>query len=100
MLREVVVFAMFKDENAVRLQQLFLEDEVWNLGQLLQCIGWVGKDKVVLLLTTLDEAEDITANGKYFGGCPLVIRTPLSIWRGVVGEAVDAFSNEAVVVAV
>ena len=50
MLGEVVVFAVFKDEDAVGLQQLLFEDEVGNLGQLLQRVGWVGKDKVILLL--------------------------------------------------
>ena len=60
--REVVVFAVLKDEDAALFQQCFLEDEVRDCGQLLQRIGRVGKDEVVLLPAGLDEAENIATD--------------------------------------
>ena len=65
--REVVVFAVFKDEDALVRQQLLFKDEVGNLGQFLQGIGRVGKDQVVLLLARLDEAEHIATDGNDIG---------------------------------
>ena len=50
MLREIVVLAVLEDEDALRLQQAMLEDEIGNSGQLLQGIGRVGKDEVELLV--------------------------------------------------
>ena len=61
MLREIVVLAVLEDEDALRLQQAMLEDEVGNGGQLLQGIGRVGKDEVELLVAGLNVAEDIGA---------------------------------------
>ena len=46
---EVVVLAMFEDEDAFGSKDLLLEYEVGNLGQFLQRVGRVGKDKVKLL---------------------------------------------------
>ena len=46
---EVVVLAMFEDEDAFRGKDVLLEYEVGNLGQFLQRVGRVGKDKVKLL---------------------------------------------------
>ena len=60
---EVVVFAMFEDEDTLGLEQTFLEDETWNPGQLLQGIGRIGKDEVELLLARLDETEGIATKG-------------------------------------
>ena len=71
MCREVVVFAVLKDEDAALFQQCFLEDEVRDCGQLLQRIGRVGKDEVELLMTTLDEAEYITSK-RNDAGCWLM----------------------------
>ena len=59
---EVVVFAMFEDEDTLGLEQAFLEDETWNLGQLFQGIGRIGKDEIELLFARLDEAEDIASD--------------------------------------
>ncbi len=59
---EVVVFAMFEDEDTLGLEQAFLEDETRNLGQLFQGIGRIGKDEVELLFARLDEAKGIAAN--------------------------------------
>ena len=60
---EVVVLAMFEDEDAILLQQSVLEDERRNLFQVRQGIGRVGKDEVELFVATLDEAEHIAADG-------------------------------------
>ena len=46
---EVVVLAMFEDEDAFGSKDVLLEYEVGNLGQFLQRVGRVGKDKVKLL---------------------------------------------------
>ena len=64
MLREVMVLAVFEDQDAVGLQQLTFKDEVGNLGKLLQRIRRVGKDEVILLAAGLDEAEDICTQRK------------------------------------
>ena len=60
---EVVVFAVLEDEDTVVLQQVVLKDKPRNGRQFLQRVGWVGEDEVVLLLATLDEAENIGTNG-------------------------------------
>ena len=54
-----MVFAVFEDKDAIRLQQVFLEDERRDGRQFLQCIGRVGKDKVELLFTALDKLKRI-----------------------------------------
>ena len=60
---EVVVFAMFEDEDTLGLEQAFLEDETWNLGQFFQGIGRIGKDEVELQFARLDEAEHVATKG-------------------------------------
>ena len=76
---------MLKDKDAILLQQVFLENQVGNLGQFFQSVWRVGKDKVELLLTRLDETEDISADGN----------------GGIVGrEFFETFLYEAVVVTV
>ena len=52
---------MFEDKNAVILQQAIVEDEPWDLWQLLQGVGRIGEYEIVLLFARLHEAEDITA---------------------------------------
>lgn len=83
MLREVVVLAMFEDEDAVSLQQPFLEDDIGDGRQLLECVGWVGKDEVVLLSTGLQEAEDITTEN-----AGIVRTVPLELQQTLLDEAV------------
>lgn len=61
MLGEVVVLAVLKHKDAVGLQKTLLHDKVGNLRQLLQGVGRVGKDKVILLPARLDEAKDVGA---------------------------------------
>ena len=63
MVGEIVVFAVFKDEDAAVFQQLPADDEVGNLGQFLQCVWRVGKDEVILLPTAFQESEHIAADG-------------------------------------
>ena len=46
---EVVVLAMFEDEDAFGSKDVLLEYEVGYLWQFLEGIGRVGKDKVKLL---------------------------------------------------
>ena len=48
---EIVVFAMLKNEDTFGLQQVTLEDEVGNGGQLFERVGRIGKDKAERLLT-------------------------------------------------
>ena len=59
--REVVILSVLKNKHPTLFQQSFLKYQVRNRGQVLQCIRWVVKDKVILLLTGFDEAEDIAA---------------------------------------
>ena len=63
MLREIIVFAVFKDKDTILFQQLLFDNQVWNLWQLLQRIGRISKDKVILLLARLNKAEDIATDG-------------------------------------
>jgi len=60
---EVVVFAVFKDEDSIFLEQIVRQDQVRDGRQFLQGVGRVGKDKVELLLACLDEAEGIATQG-------------------------------------
>ena len=46
---EIIILAMFEDENAFGSKDVLLEDEVGNLRKFLECVGRVGKDKVKLL---------------------------------------------------
>ena len=62
MVGEVVVLAMLEHEDTVLVQQVAVQYEVWNLGELLQCVRWVGEDEVELLLATLQEAEHVATN--------------------------------------
>ena len=54
-----MVFAVFKDKNAVFLEQILLKDQIWYRWQFLQSVGRVGEDKVELLSARLDKPEDI-----------------------------------------
>ena len=59
---------MFEDEDAFGSKDVLLEYEVGYLGQFLEGIGRVGKDKVKLLSARFDEAEYIaTDRGAYIG---------------------------------
>ena len=45
---------VFKNKNAVFGEQLFFKDEVGQFWQIGQCVGWVGKDNVELLISSPD----------------------------------------------
>ena len=62
MLREIIVFAMLKDEDASFVEIVAIQNEVWNLRQLLQGVWRISKDKVKLLLAGLQKTEYITTN--------------------------------------
>lgn len=107
-LGEIVVLAVFEDEEAVRLEQAAIDDEVGQCGELLQGIRRVGKDEVELLVAGLDEAEDVAADGYHLGDSPPVIRfathrgdSPLCGRGGrPSAEFLQAVLDEAVVVTV
>ena len=60
-LREVIVLAMFKDEETVLAQHLSFENHVGDFSQLLQCIWRVSKDDVVFCTASAYEAENIVS---------------------------------------
>ena len=68
MLGEVMVFAMLQHEETLGLQQLSLKDDVGQRWQLLQGVGWVGKDKVELLLTAFQKTKSLSTQ-RHYGDC-------------------------------
>ena len=62
MLGEIIVFAMLKDEDASFVEIVAIQNEVWNLRQLLQCVWRISKNEIKLLLAGLKKAEYITTN--------------------------------------
>ena len=64
MVGEIVVLAMLENEDALFVEKIAIEYEVWNLGELLQCVWRIGKDEIELLLAGSQEAEYIAANQK------------------------------------
>ena len=64
MIREVLLLSVFQDKESVLAQQLVREDDIWELLQLWQRIGRVGKDKVELLVTFAQETENISSYRK------------------------------------
>ena len=66
-LGEVVVLAVFQTEDAVGQEQLALENEVGQGGDLLQGVGWVGKNEVELLVAGFEKAEHVATNGEGTG---------------------------------
>ena len=64
MVGEIVVLAMFENEDALFVEKVTIQYEVWNLGELLQCVWRIGKDEIELLFAGSQEAEYIAANQK------------------------------------
>ena len=58
-LGEIVLLAVLEDENAILVEQLMLEYEVWERWQLFQRIRRVGKNEVERLVAGFHETEDI-----------------------------------------
>lgn len=65
MLGEIIVFAMLKDEDASFVEIVAIQNEVWNLRQLLQSVWRIGKDKVKLLLAGLQKTENNHHESEY-----------------------------------
>ena len=68
MIGKVQVFSMFKNKHTFFFENPFLEYQVGNVGNFWQSVGWVGKDKVELLSTTLHKAEHIASQGNTLVG--------------------------------
>lgn len=68
---------MFKDKDAIFLQQLLFKNQVRNLWQLLQGVRRICKDEVKLLVATLDETEHIASNALNTLSCVQLIYTLL-----------------------
>ena len=64
MVGEIVVLAMFENEDAALVQKVTIQNEVWNLREFLQSVRWIGKDEIKLLLAGSQEAEHIATNQK------------------------------------
>ena len=64
MVGEIVVLAMLENEDALFVEKVAIEYEVWNLGELLQCVWRIGKDEIELLFAGSQEAEYIATNQK------------------------------------
>ena len=59
-IREVVVFAVLEDEDAVVFQKSSLKDEAGNRRQFLQSVWRICEDEIKLPLARFDIAEHIT----------------------------------------
>ena len=57
MLGEIIILAMFENEDAALVQKVTIQNEVWNLREFFQSVGWIGKDEIKLLLAGSQEAE-------------------------------------------
>ena len=64
MLGEIIILAMFENEDALFVEKVAIEYEVWNLGKFLQRIWRIGKDEIEFLLAGSQEAEHIATNQK------------------------------------
>ena len=64
MLGEIIILAMFENEDAALVQKVTIQNEVWNLWEFLQSVRWIGKDEIKLLLAGSQEAEHIATNQK------------------------------------
>ena len=66
MLREVVILTMLKDEYTLVFEHVFFKDQIRNVCQLFQGIGWISEDEIELLSATLHKAEHITSDSDAF----------------------------------
>ena len=64
MLGEIIILAMFENEDSIFVQQVAIQYEVWNLRKFLQRVWRIGKDEIKLLLAGSQEAEHIATNQK------------------------------------
>lgn len=62
MLRKIVVFSVFENENPIGTQQVMLENQVGNRRKRFQLIGRIGKNQVELPLRGFDEAKNVLSD--------------------------------------
>ena len=55
---------MFENEDAIFVQKITIQNEVWNFREFLQSVGWIGKDEIKLLLAGSQKTEHIATNQK------------------------------------
>ena len=66
MVGEIVVLAVLEYEDAVLVEHVAIQYEVWNLWEFLEGVRWVGEDEVEFLLVALQEAEYVATNQDVF----------------------------------
>ena len=64
MLGEIIILAMFENEDAIFVQKVTIQYEIWNLREFLQSVRWIGKDEIKLLLAGSQKTEHIATNQK------------------------------------
>ena len=52
-----MVWIVLHDEPTCRPQQLVFENKIWNGIHGVQCVGWSGKNVIVILSRALHKAE-------------------------------------------
>ena len=75
MLGEVVVLAVLEHEETALGEEVAVEHDVGQLGQLLECIGRVGKDEVEVLTAASQVAEHVSTHGEGLLGLQFVDET-------------------------
>ena len=66
MVGKIVVLAMFENEDALFVEKIAIQYEVWNLGELLQCVWRIGKDEIELFMAFLNVFENICSHWEAF----------------------------------
>ena len=64
MLGEIIILAMFENEDAIFVQKVTIQYEIWNFREFLQSVRWIGKDEIKLLLAGSQKTEHIATNQK------------------------------------
>ena len=64
MLGEIIILAMFENEDAIFVQEVTIQYEIWNLREFFQSVRWIGKDEIKFLFAGSQEAEHIATNQK------------------------------------
>ena len=64
MFGEIIVLAMFQDQESFFFQKFVLKDQVRDFRQIGKGIGWICKDKIELFLAFGYKFEDISSYRK------------------------------------
>ena len=64
MLGEIIILAMFENEDAIFVQKVTIQYEVWNFREFLQSVRWIGKDEIKFLLAGSQKTEHVATNQK------------------------------------